>query len=247
VARNDVEVRLSSPQRPAARPLLPPAARRPAVALLAVCVAVTAVLGVLFAHQTQPGWLDSAIDARLRSGLSGYPALLNRVSMLGTLGPVAAMTTAMAVACLATRRWRGALLAVIAVPTAEVITELVLKPLVDRTMRGQLSFPSGHTTGVFVLAAVFTVLMTGPPRPRLPAAARVPLILAAYLAATATAVAMIGMGAHYFTDTVGAVAVAVGTVLATALAIDKLTAPDRRPAPARPERPGPRRLPARAP
>ena len=124
MARNDVEVRVSHPQRPAARPLLPPAARRPAVTALAICVAVTAFLGVLFAHQTQPGWLDAAIDARLRASLGGHPALLNRVSLLGTLVPVAAMTTVMAVACLATRRWRGALLAVIAVPAASAITSM---------------------------------------------------------------------------------------------------------------------------
>jgi undecaprenyl-diphosphatase len=247
VARNDVEVRVSSPQRPAARPLLAPAARRPALVALAACVAVTAFLGLLFAHHTQPGWLDTAIDARLQSGLGGHPALLTRVSLLGTLGPVAAMTTAMAVACLATRRWRGALLAVIAVPTAEAITELVLKPLVDRTLYGQLSFPSGHTTGVFVLAAVFTVLMTGPLRPQLPRAVRLPLVVAAFVAASATATAMIALNFHYFTDTVGGVAVAVGTVLATALTLDKLTAPGRRPGAARPERPGPRRLPAGAP
>jgi undecaprenyl-diphosphatase len=247
MARNDVEVRVSSPRRPAARPLLAPAARRSALTVVVICVAVTAFLGGLFAHQTQPGWLDTAIDARLQAGISAYPALLHWVSKPGTLGPVAAVTTAMAVACLMTRRWRGALLAVIAVPTAEAITELVLKPLVDRTLRGQLSFPSGHTTGVFVLAAVFTVLMTGPLRPRLPAAVRLALVLAAYLVASATAVAMIGLRAHYFTDLVGGVAVAVGTVLATALTLDKLIARVRRPGAARPERPGPRQLPAGAP
>jgi len=46
-------------------------------------------------------------------------------------------------------------------------------------------------------------------------------VLAAFAAASATATAMVGMGAHYFTDAVGGVAVAVGAVLATALAIDR--------------------------
>lgn len=223
MARNDVEVRASRPQRQAARPLLPPSARWPALTVLAICVLVIAFLGVLFAHQSQPSGLDAVIDARLRSGLGGHRALLKRVALLGTLGPMVAMTTALILACLATRRWRGALLAAIAVPAAEVITEFLLKPLVGRTLRGYLVFPSGHTTGVFVLASVFTVLMTGPLRPRLPAAVRLLLVLAAYLAASATAVAMIAMGAHYFTDTVGGVAVAVGTVLATALMLDRLT------------------------
>jgi membrane-associated phospholipid phosphatase len=219
VARNDVEVRV---RHPAPRPLLPSAARRPAAAVLAACVAVTAVLGVLVAHQAQAGWLDSAIDARIRSALGGHLTLLHRVALPGSAIPVTVMTTALVVACLVTHRWRGALLAAIAVPAAEAVTELVLKPLVGRTFRGQLSFPSGHTTGVFVLAAVVTVLLAGPLRPRWPTALRLLLVLAAFLAAGATATAMIGMGAHYFTDTVGGAAVAIGMTLATALAIDKL-------------------------
>jgi membrane-associated phospholipid phosphatase len=223
MARNDVEVRVSRPQRPAGRPLLPPAAWRPAIAVLAICVLVTAFLGVLFAHQSQPSWLDAAIDARLRASLGGHLALLKRVALLGTLVPVAAMTTVMAVACLVTRRWRGALLAALAVPVAEAVTEYLLKPLVHRTLDGYPVFPSGHTTGVFALVAILTVLLTGPLRPQMPAAARALLILAAIVPASATAVAMIGMGAHYFTDTVGGVAVAVGTVLAAALTLDKLT------------------------
>jgi membrane-associated phospholipid phosphatase len=214
--------------------------------VLAVCVAGTAILGVLYAHQSQPGWLDAAVDARLRASFGGHLAVLNGVSLPGTAVPVITLTAAMAVACLATRRWRGALLAVIAVSVAEAIPELVLKPLVDRTIYGLLSFPSGHTTGVFALAAVFTVLMTGPARPRLPTALRLLLVLAAYLAASATAVAMIAKGAHYFTDTVGGAAVAVGVVLATALALDKLTGPEGQQA-ARPGRREPRRRWAGAP
>jgi membrane-associated phospholipid phosphatase len=225
-----VEAGARYPQRAPARPLLPPAARRAAAAVLAACVAVTAVLGALVAHQTQPGWLDTAIDARLRAGLGGHLTLLHKVALPGSAIPVTVLATALVVACLATHRWRGALLAVIAVPAAEAVTELVLKPLVGRTFRGQLSFPSGHTTGVFVLAAIVAVLLAGPLRPRWRASVRLLLVLAAFLAASATATAMIGMGAHYFTDTVGGAAVAIGVTLATALAIDKL-ADQRAPAP----------------
>jgi membrane-associated phospholipid phosphatase len=223
MARNDVEVRVGQPERPAARPLLPSAARRPAIVGLAACVLVTAFLGVLFAHQSQPSWLDAVIDARVRAGLGGHQALLKRVTLLGTLGPMVVMATALILACLVTRRWRGALLAAVAVPAAEVITEFLLKPLVGRTLSGYLVFPSGHTTGVFVLAAVVTVLLTGPLRPRMPTAVRGLLVLAAFVAASATATAMIALGFHYFTDTVGGAAVAVGTALATALTLDKLS------------------------
>jgi membrane-associated phospholipid phosphatase len=225
VVRNDVEVRLGQPQRPAARPLLPPQARPVAVTVVAVCVVVTAFLGVLVAHQSRPGWLDRGIDARLQSALHGHAAALDRVALPGSAGPVVAITAALIIGCLLARRWRGAIFVAIAVPAAEAITEYALKPLVGRTLNGYQAYPSGHTTGVFVLAAVFTVLLLNPPRPRLPVAARVLLVLAALLAACATALAMVGMGAHYFTDTVGGAAVAIAVALATALVLDRLGSP----------------------
>jgi len=220
VARNDLAERATSPRQPAPGPLLSPAARPGAAAILAVCVAVTAVLGALFAHQTRGSWLDTAIDARIQAGIGGHQALLRGVARLGSAPVVIAVAGALVLACLATRRRRGALFVLIAVPAAEVAGEYVLKPLIDRTLEGDLVFPSGHTTGVAVLAAVIAVLLAGPLRPPWPAAVRLLLVLAAFLAAGVTAVAMIGMGAHYFTDTVGGAAVAVGIVLATALALD---------------------------
>ena len=60
----------------AARPLLPTAARPPAVAIVAVCVLVMAVQGVWLRHGMEIGWVDTAVDAKLRAGLGGHPALL---------------------------------------------------------------------------------------------------------------------------------------------------------------------------
>src|SRR5215472_3225313 len=222
MAPHEAEAAASQPQRRAPRPLLPPSARRPAALILAICVLVTAFLGALFAHQTQPGWLDAAIDTRLGHSVFAHWALLRRASIFGSPHPMAVMTAALVLACLATRRWRGALLALIAVPAAEVVTEYLLKPLVGRVLNGNLVYPSGHTTGVFVLATVVAVLLTGPLRPPVPRMVRLVLVVAAYLIASATATAMIAMGFHYFTDTAGGAAVAIGTVLATALTIDKL-------------------------
>jgi hypothetical protein len=73
----------------------------------------------------------------------------------------------------------------------------------------------------------------------MPAAARVLLALAAYLVAAAVAVALIGLGAHYFTDTVAGAAVGTAIVLVTAFILDwlgppgQLQSPVRHPAPAR--------------
>jgi membrane-associated phospholipid phosphatase len=225
VTRDDLEERAASRQDLAPRPLLPPTARVPAIVALAICGVVTAVFGAMYAHQPRAGWLDARVDARVQSLLAGHSALLNGTALLGSPIPMIVMTAAMALACLVTRRWRGVLLVVIAVPLAAALTDWVLKPVIGRTLRGDLSFPSGHTTGVFAVAAVLTVLLTGPLRPRLAAPVRLLCVLAAFLAASATAAAMVGMGAHYFTDTVGGVAVAVGAVLATALAIDRFAPP----------------------
>ena len=215
-------VRANHLQRPIPCRLLPPATRPQAVAVLAVCVAVTASLGAWFAHQTRAGWLDTAVDARVQASLGGHPVILNRLVLLGDPIPVTAMAAGLVLACVATRRWRGAVLVAVAVPAAAAVTELLLKPLIGRTLRGDLSFPSGGATGVFVLAAAFTVLLVGPLRPWVPTSVRLLFALTALLAAGATTIALVGLGAHYFTDTVGGAAVGISTVLATALILDKL-------------------------
>lgn len=209
--------------RPVPRPLLPAAVRPLAAALLAVCVAVTVFLGAWFRHHTRAGWLDTAVDVRVRAGLGGHLVILNLLAGVGDPVPVTVMTAALLLACLATRRWRGAVLAAVAVavPAAAALTQLLLKPLIGRTLQGDLSFPSGTATGVFALAAAFAVLLAGPLRPRMPAALRLLLALAAFLAAGAVAVALVGLGVHYFTDTVGGAAVGTAVVLVTALILDR--------------------------
>lgn len=187
-----------------------------------MCVAVTAFLGVWFAGQTRAGWLDLAVDGRIRAALGGHPGVLNRLVALGNPVPVNAMAAALLLACLATRRWRGAVQVAVAVPAAQALSELLLKPAVGRTLRGSLSFPSGTATGIFAVAATFAVLLAVPARPPIPAPARLLLALAAFGMAAAVSIALVGLGAHYFTDTVGGAAVATAVVLATALGLDKL-------------------------
>lgn len=215
--------------RSARGPLLPSAARPVVVAVVGVSAAVTAILGALFAHRARAGWLDAAIDAQVRASLGGHRWLLNRVAALGTPIPVIAMTAALVLACLVTRRWRGAVLVAVAVPAAEAVTELLLKPLIGRTLGGGLSFPSGHATSVFALATAVAILLAGPLRPPMPATVRLLLALAAVLAAGAVAIAVVALGYHYFTDTVGGATVAIGMVLAIALMIDMLSPPRQRP------------------
>jgi membrane-associated phospholipid phosphatase len=227
--------------------LLPVALRRPAAGVVALCLTVTAVIAVSVFHQSRAGWLDATVDARIKAGLGGHPlsfdlgghSLLTVVSGFGDLVPVTMMTVALAVACLVTRRWRAAVLAGVAVLVSGAVTEVVLKPLTGRLLNGSLSFPSGHATLMFTLAAICAVLLAGPSRPRVPAVLRLSLALAVVLAAGAVSTAMVDRGAHYFTDIIGGAAPGVATVLLTALMLDRfIPAPDSGDGRHQPGRPG---------
>jgi membrane-associated phospholipid phosphatase len=201
--------------------LLPPSLRLPAAALLACCVTVTVLLGIAFAGQPHGTRLDTAIDTPVKSALKGLPGLLNVLDITGTLIPVTLMTVALVLACAATRRWSGVILAAVATPAASALTEVALKPLVGRTMGEGLSFPSGHATSTFALAGTCAVLLLDPPGHRLPGALRLVLASLALLVAAAVAIAMVAQGWHYFTDAVGGTAVGIGTALACALILDR--------------------------
>ncbi len=210
---------------PVSQELLPESLRLPAAALLAACAAVTAALAVQFAGRGDQGWLDLALDPRIRAWLGRCPVLLSWLPDLGTLRPVALITLALVLACVATRRWSGAVLAAVAVPAAVGLTEYVLKPFIGRF--GQ-SLPSGHATSMFALAAVCAVLLVDPPRRRVPGVVRLLMVLAAVMLAAAVSAAMVAIGAHYFTDAVAGAAVGTGLVLACALALDLMISWARR-------------------
>jgi membrane-associated phospholipid phosphatase len=209
---------------PDLRPLLPGHLRAAGASLLATCIA--AILAAFLAAQGNPSRLDAVLDPRIQSAMSRFPVLLNWLPDLGTLRPVALMTLVLALAFAATGRWSGAVLAVVAIPGAIGLTEYVLKPYVGGSL-GE-SFPSGHATSSFALAAACAVLLASPPRHRLPGTLRLLLVLTALLLATAVAAAMVAIGAHSFTEAVAGAAVGTGVVLACALALDLVTSRARR-------------------
>jgi membrane-associated phospholipid phosphatase len=210
---------------PGPRPLLPDSLRAAGAALLAACVAV--VLVAFVAGRGNPGRLDTALDPRIQAWLGRFPTLLNWLPHLGGLKAVTVLTAALALACVATRRWSGAVLAVVAVPGAVGLTEYVLKPSVGAAL--DQGFPSGHATSSFALAAVFAIMLTDPAYRRVPGALRLLLVLMALLLATAVAATMIAIGAHVFTDAVAGAAVGTGVVLACALTLDLAVRRARRP------------------
>jgi membrane-associated phospholipid phosphatase len=196
--------------------LLPGSRRATGIGLLIVCLA--AFLAAFLGGRASAGGLDAVIDPRIQVALSRFPALLNWLPDLGTLGPVALMTLVLVLACVAARRWTGAVLAAIAVPGATGLTEYVLKPSVGASL-GQ-GFPSGHATSSFALAVCCAVLLAGPPYHSAVGTLRLLVVLAALLLAAAVAAAMIAIGAHVFTDAVAGAAVGTGVVLACALTLD---------------------------
>ncbi len=207
-----------APPRPPQPPLLLPGTLRAAgIAVLGACAA-TAVLAGCLAGRGAPGWLDSAIDPRIQAALSRFPVLLNWLPKFGTLKPAALATVLLALAFVVTRRWSGAVLAVVAVPVASGLTEYVLKPHVGG-MLGQ-SFPSGHATVMFALTTIWAIFLVDPTRYRLPGPLRLLLFVVALLFAVAVPAVMIAIGAHTLTDVIAGVAVGTAVVLACALLLD---------------------------
>ena len=208
----------AEPGRPAGTPLLSAAARPRAAVTVAACAGATALLGAWLGHGAHTDPVDTAVDSRVQAGLAGHPKLLALLAWLGDLPAITGITAILVLACLLRRRYRGAALLALSVPAAAVITERLLKPLVDRTLRGFLSFPSGHATSTFALATAITMLLAG--ALGVPRAVRLAVAAIAFAVAAAVAAAMIALNLHYFTDAVAGAAVGTGTVLAAALALD---------------------------
>lgn len=209
------------------RPLLPAAVRPVATAVLILSVAVTVVMIVWFWHGTKPSWPDSVVDGTVHRILPwARRRPLRDIADLGNPIPVVALTVALTAGCLMLRKFRAAILVAVSVPAAAAVTEL-LKPIVDRRLSGApgypsgISFPSGHASGLFSLAAVLCVLLMSPEPLRIPRAARLLISLAAFLVAAAVAVAVIALYRHYFTDTVAAAAISIAVVLGAAHVLDR--------------------------
>jgi membrane-associated phospholipid phosphatase len=194
--------------------------RPTAIAGVLVCAAAVTVLGARYAGVSAPGDVDRVVDPRLIDSLGRHRQLAEDLVNIGSPVSVAVLTVLLVAVLLYLRRPRGAVLAAIAAPVASLITEWVLKPIVERTRGGSLSYPSGHTTGIFAVAAVVAVLALDRTRPRLPAVVRVAIAVLALAIATTVAAASIAVGDHYATDTIGGACVAVGTVLLVCLIVD---------------------------
>jgi membrane-associated phospholipid phosphatase len=202
------------------RPLLAAPARSRAAALVACCAILVAVLGVLFARQTQADWLDQTIDSPVITWLRSHPGLAGWLAAPGSLVPAVALSAVIAVACLYTGRLNGAVLAVAAIPVAVGLNDGLIKPLVHRTYLGVITYPSGHTTTMSALAATITVLLLVPLRSTRTGVLRVLILGLIYLLGATVAAGIIGLRWHYFTDTLAGAALGIGTICGLALLLD---------------------------
>jgi undecaprenyl-diphosphatase len=217
------------------RPLLRDARRTRAWPVLGGCVFVIAALGFLLRGQAQPDRLDSAVDTAVVASFSGHRGALSWFALPGSTIPLIAVSVAIAVGCLIARRPNGVVLALTAVPVTAFLNDTLLKHLVNRTHLGQLSFPSGHAAAAMTLATVLGVLLHDPARRTAARVARAALVVVACAVAALVAAGVIGLRWHYFTDTVGGVALGTGTVLTLALLIDLFWCPTSAQLPVPPE------------
>src|SRR5437764_4431070 len=89
-----------------------------ALATVIVCAFVTAILGTHYADTYRAGRIDRTLDRRIKHRLAGHHHLLRDLVDLGTPGVIAVLCLGLAIICIAQRRWRAAVLAVVAPPVA---------------------------------------------------------------------------------------------------------------------------------
>lgn len=183
---------------------------------------VTVLLGLVYARSEGLSAIDRAFASPVQSHLGAHREML-RVLVLPTQPWLLVVVLAIAaVFSVAYRRWRAAILIIVAPALAAAVNHWGMKPAIGRhylTTHGHrfLCYPSGHTVG---LVAVLTVLAL------LVADRRMSLIATVAMSAivtTAAAIGMVGLGYHYLTDVIGGVGFAVAMVIAFAALLDVAT------------------------
>jgi membrane-associated phospholipid phosphatase len=188
----------------------------------ALCAIAVVTLGLLFDHEKAASALDESVYSMVYKNFVGERSVLQ--AMLVPTEPVLLVIIMglVAMAAVARRRPRLAVLAVVG-PLVAVGVNALLKPAIGRTINnGNLAFPSGHTTG---LVAVLTVLVLAVATRKSLASL---MIAVGFVITIVAAIALIGMKYHYVTDTIGGACLALATVLAVALSIDWVAGKRRR-------------------
>jgi membrane-associated phospholipid phosphatase len=181
---------------------------------------VTAVLSGLVWHSTRlPGpdsWVLHLLGAH--SGEWQFGLATGLTAALAALAIVGIAATALG-AWMALRRWNAVALAVLA-PTATLVADKLLKPLVARRAPGSMAFhyPSGHVAVLTALALCLVLIVrSAMARPRV----KLLVGLSAALLVILMALARLVETAHLLTDVVGGVSMAAAVTLGAALLLDR--------------------------
>jgi undecaprenyl-diphosphatase len=195
-----------------------PAGLRTPVALLAALAAVAfAVLAVRYHGVSTAGGFDRWVDAVVPA-----PAGSARHRLIGVVDAVPPLAGAAVVAAvlvpLRRRRWAPAAVAALGPALTWVLTEAG-KQVVDRTLHGAVSLPSGHTSGA--TSAALVVVLVAVRRAGRPLRAAALGLGAVLLVALGVALLMVAVRFHYPTDTVAGCCLSLATCLGVALAADR--------------------------
>jgi len=220
-------------------PLIPAAARRPALVAVVAGAAVAVALGaVVWRGTTTP--FDSWFIRHVAVDFGGSRSWQRRWWLLFS-EPVVSILVPLVVLIWAwrVRQRRLAVFAAVGPLLAVAVTELIGKPLVGRVIgpfvlqgstaygaRG--SYPSGHETGTVAWLIVVLVVVFGRTRR---ARVRAAAVTAAVVWALAAAFGLTINYYHYATDTIGAMGCTTAVLLAVALLTDRVAGcvADRRP------------------
>jgi undecaprenyl-diphosphatase len=219
-----------------AAPAVPPGWRRP-LGVTAVVAAVGLVaLGIAVEGASAPSAVD---DALLTAAGGDEPELWTKalgVDYLGEPLGVTVIATVLVAICLALRRWRLAVLTVVAQGAIWGASTFV-KPVVNRTIHGDhLAYPSGHTAGMTAFALVVGLVLVSVLYLRR-AVASIVLVGVTVVGGLAAAWAQTILVAHYATDTLGGFLLTLALVPPLGMVIDHGTdrlLPTTHPEPAAP-------------
>lgn len=203
------------------RVALPDVLRRPALIVVGLAVVVFTVLAARYAGQSDAGRVDWRAENLVDSLGGAHNWVLGRLATFGSPPFVVVAAVVLAVVCLVLGRRRLAVLAIVG-PGLTGLATTFLKPAIGRTMdNAGFAFPSGHTGGATSIALVLALLLVGVLRP----GRRLSMALVAVVTSVAGATigaAMVVIGAHYPTDTIGGFCAAVAIVLGCALLLERL-------------------------
>jgi undecaprenyl-diphosphatase len=191
---------------------------------------VFAALAARYADTSLPGWLDRRSQALIDSIVDNAPYVPTFLIAIGDQESVVAA----AFLLLGLSLWLGrGLLALLAVlgPGATGLVTTFSKPLIGRTLNGELAYPSGHAAGATAVGVVAAMLLASLlPTERVAAKAMI-LIGVPIVVGGGMSVLLVAGRDHYPTDTIGGFCVAVAVVVGLTLALDGLadlrSEPDR--------------------